>query len=124
MTILSIIIFSLIGLLIAGLGGFFVYLIRSNMRQGRTIRAQLAQRVESLRMSKMLGKLGLDFDSYLHRVPLHKINESMNKCETCTTTEQCDEKLQQDVISAKEIDFCPNHECLDIYHETESKPAN
>lgn len=82
------------------------------MQQGRLVRRKLAQRIESLRISKMLRALGLDPSQYLHTVPLHKINQSMNKCEHCQTTDQCDEKLKQGSIKADEIDFCPNHEDL------------
>jgi hypothetical protein len=87
------------------------------MQQGKVVRQKIAQRVESLRMSKMLKALGLDFSQYLYTVPLHKINDSMNKCESCHTTDICDNKLQQGHIEPDQIDFCPNHECLGKFSE-------
>ena len=108
----SYIAFFVLGILFLILALFFVLLISRNLQQGKRVRQKIAERVESLRMSKMLKALGLDFTQYLYTVPLHQINDSMNKCEQCATTETCDEKLQQPHIEADEIDFCPNHECL------------
>lgn len=95
----------------------FVLLITRNVKQGRVVRHKLAERVESLRMSKMLAALGIDFSSYLHQIPLNKISESMNKCDDCSTLDQCDDKLQQEIIKPEEIDFCPNQECLTKFTE-------
>ena len=109
--------FIVLGIVFSILALFFILLISKNMQQGKIVRQKIAQRVESLRMSKMLKALGLDFSQYLYTVPLHKINDSMNKCEQCPTTDICDEKLQQPHIEPEQIDFCPNHECLGKFSE-------
>lgn len=117
MNILNNIILVLLAIAFAVLVIGFLMLITRNVIQGRVVRHKLAERVESLRMSKMLSALGIDFSSYLHQVPLNKINESMNKCDDCSTLDQCDDKLQQEIIEPEEIDFCPNQECLTKFTE-------
>ena len=104
-----------IGFIVLAVG--FVLLISRNVKQGRVVRQRLAERIESLRMSKMLSALGIDFSSYLHQVPLNKINASMNKCDDCSTLDQCDDKLQQKTLQPEEIDFCPNQDCLTQFTE-------
>ena len=123
MAITSYIILIIIALAFTALALFFVLLISKNVREGKVMREQLEIRVESLRMSKMLRALGLDFSKYLYRVPLTKINHSMNNCETCDVTDQCDEKLKQPEIKPEEIDFCPNHECLGKFNEIKPEKA-
>ena len=117
MSYFSYLIFITIGITFLILAVFFVLLISKNMRQGMEVRRSIAARVESLRMSKMLRALGLDLSRYLYTVPLHKINDSMNKCEACQTTEVCDDKLQSGHIEPDQIGFCPNHECLGKFSE-------
>ena len=121
MTVLSAIFVAVFAIIIVALAVLFTLLIRKNITQGRVVRKQLAKRVVPLRMNKMLAALGIDFDKYLHQVPLHRINESMDKCETCDTVEQCDQSLQKPEISTDNIDFCPNQECLTRYIELQDK---
>ncbi len=123
MTVVSFIILAFIAAIIAGLSVAFVWLISRNLRQGREVREQLAERVKGLRMIKMLSMLDLDFNRYLHRVPLHRINESMRNCETCPTTAQCDEVLQQETVTPQDIDFCPNQNCLGKFVELDKSPT-
>jgi hypothetical protein len=117
MHILNYIILILLAVAFIAVGAGFILLITGNVRQGRVIRQRLAERVESLRMRKMLKALGIDVSSYLHQVPMNKIKESMNKCDDCSTIDQCDEQLQQETFTPEKIDFCPNQECLTKYTE-------
>lgn len=96
---------------------YFLLLITKNVKQGQVVRQKLAKRVETLRMTKMLSSLGLDFNQYLHSVPLSKVSESMGKCESCPTTEICDQKLKLDNLEIKDINFCPNQESLGQFSE-------
>jgi len=111
--------FIVLGIVFLVLALFFVILISKNMKQGKVVRQRLAQRVESLRMSKMLRALGLDLTQYLYTVPITKINDSMKKCEHCPTTDICDDNLQKGHLETDEIDFCPNHECLGKFKQME-----
>lgn len=117
MNILNYIIMALMAIAFIVLSVGFVLLIMRNVKQGRVVRHKLAERVESLRMSKMLKALGVDFSSYLHQVPVNKINESMNNCDDCSTIDECDVKLQKETLKPEEIDFCPNQECLSKFTE-------
>ena len=121
MSIISMLVLGIMALAVGILSVGFVWLISRSISQGADVRVELAQRVESLRMSKMLKKFGLDFDHYLHQVPLSQIKKSMNNCENCTTTQQCDEALKQEVVDPQAIEFCPNHECLGRFSELNQK---
>lgn len=123
MTILSFILLTLMGSAMLLLAFSFALLVKRNIQQGTLVREQLAKRVESLRMSKMLKALGLDFQGYLYRVPLSKINSSMKNCENCATTDQCDDMLQQPQIDPAQIDFCPNQACLTQFTQLEKSKA-
>ncbi|MCP4077751.1 MAG: hypothetical protein GY744_16385 [Gammaproteobacteria bacterium] len=112
MAIISYILLAILGIAFTIVGLYFLILITRNVKQGLVVRHLLAKRVESLRMTKMLRGLGLDFNQYLHTVPLSKVSESMGKCESCPTTEICDDKLKQGSLEIQDIDFCPNQECL------------
>ena len=117
MAIASYIMLAIIAIAFTALALFFVLLISKNVSTGKAVREQLALRVESLRMSKMLRALGLDFNKYLYSVPIKNISDSMNNCEGCQVTDQCDDKLKQPEINPEEIEFCPNHECLGKFKE-------
>lgn len=121
MEIINYIVLAILGIALTVVSLYFLILIANNVRQGRVVRKLLAERVESLRMSKMLHALGLDFNKYLHSVPLCQINESIGKCETCSTTDECDQKLKVDKVGIKDIGFCPNQECLGQFHKLEKK---
>lgn len=123
MSIISLLLFVLMSLAIIVLAVSFALLVMRNMKQGQLVREQLAQRVETLRMSKMLKALGLDFRGYLYRVPLSKISSSMKNCENCSTTDQCDEMLKQPEIDPAQIDFCPNQDCLSQFTKLEKVQA-
>ncbi len=114
---ISFILFAIIGLVFTLLGMFFVIRIGSSVKAGLSVRQQLAARIESLRMSKMLKALGLDSNQYLFGIHLATINNSMNNCEKCDSSEICDKKLQQKSIKPEDIDFCPNQACLTQYHQ-------
>ena len=123
MTALSLIVITVFVLAIGTVAIAFLLLINKNLQQGQTIRQRLAERVHGLRMAKMLSKLGIDFDQYLHQVPLHKINESMDKCDDCQTVGLCDEALKQPEIKPENIDFCPNQSCLTRVSELQHKES-
>jgi hypothetical protein len=123
MEIISFILLGVLGLAIVTISVFFVLIISKNMKNGRKFRRDLAQRLNQLRMTKLLTALGLDFDIYLHQVPVHKITQSMSKCESCVTTSACDEKLSQPAIQQTDIEFCPNQESFIEFSELTGKAA-
>ena len=92
MSILNNLILVLIGFAFVALMAGFFLVIANNMRQGRVFRGKVANHVESLRMGRMLAALGIDTSSYLHDVPVHQVNANLKNCESCTSTDACDDK--------------------------------
>ena len=123
MIVVNYIVLALLAIAFVVLAVGFLMLITRNMRQGRVVRQHLARRVESLRMSRLLNSLGIDFSKYLHIVPISKINDTMNKCETCLTSDYCDEQLAKPNLTIDNIDYCPNSDCLRQFHEMEKNQA-
>ena len=101
---------------IALMAGFFL-LIAQNMRQGRVFRRNVAQHIETLRMGKMLGALGIDTSAYLHDLPMHQVNAEVKLCQSCENTGTCDDKLQNDSLTPDDVDFCPNQQSLASYKQ-------
>jgi hypothetical protein len=110
MEIISYILLAILALAMTMISVFFVVLFRKNMQQGREFRRNLAQGLQPLRMSKVLSALGLDINLYLHKLSVHNIKQHMSKCENCSTTGACDEKLSQPTIQHAELEFCPIQE--------------
>ncbi len=123
MEIISYILLAILPLAMAMISVFFVVLFRKNMRQGREFRRNLAQSLQQLRLSKMLTALGLDTNLYLHKSSVHNIKQHMSKCENCSTTGACDEKLSQPTFQHAELEFCPIQEGLVEFSTTTSKAA-
>lgn len=113
----------LVGLAFVVTAVSFALLITRNMRQGRVFRRQLAEKVDSLNMGRMLRALGIDLSAYLHKVPVAQVGDSAKNCDTCDSTEQCDEALNQHAkLEPDDIDFCPNQQCLSTFKELEGQP--
>lgn len=123
MEIISYILLAVLSLAMVMISVFFVLLFRKNMQQGREFRRNLAQSLQKLRMSKVLSALGLDTNAYLHKLSVYNIKQHMSKCENCTTTGACDEKLSQPSIQHAELEFCPIHEGLFEFSTSTSKAA-
>jgi hypothetical protein len=123
MEIISYILLAILASAMTMLNVFFVLLFRKNMRQGREFRKNLAQSLQQLRMSKVLSALGLDSNAYLHKSSVHNIKQHMSKCENCSTTGACDEKLSQPTIQHVELEFCPIQEDLFEFSTTTRKAA-
>lgn len=109
MQIISFILLAVLALSMVMVSIFFVYVISKNMQQGRIFRRKLALSLQQLRMCKIIHALGLDFDVYLHTSTVQNINHNMSQCKNCSSTQACDEKLSQQSIELKEIEFCPVH---------------
>ena len=124
MALLNYIVLILIGFaFVVLIAGFFV-VIPHNMRQGRVFRRQLATKIETTRIGKVLKAFGIDVDSYLHHVPVNQINASVKNCGVCTTTDECDDRLQKGNIKDNEIAYCANQEQLVGYKRAGSFSPN
>ena len=83
-----------------------------NTRAGMKYRATLAARLEQLRLGKMLAALGIDTDSYLSLERAVDIHRHMQRCTSCTNTEDCDSRLRDENVDTETIDYCNNEASL------------
>lgn len=91
---------------------FLFVAIIFNLKTGETYRRSLAGKLDNLRLSRMLGALGVDVNAYLHSERIIDINRQMARCTACDNTEQCDDRLENNEITAGDIGFCNNEKDL------------
>lgn len=94
---------------------FFVLLpaaIVFNIKAGMAYRDGLAERIEKLRLGKMLSALGIDIDAYISQERGTVIHTNLTQCMDCKNTDQCDEQIEQGSITIDTIDFCNNEQSL------------
>jgi len=83
-----------------------------NTRAGMKYRTTLAARLEQLRLGKMLAALGIDTDSYLSRERAVDIHRHMQRCTSCSNTQECDSRLRDENVDTETIDYCNNEASL------------
>jgi len=83
-----------------------------NTRAGMQYRQGLADKLDRLRLGKMLTALGIETDSYLSSVRAVDIREQMDRCNACANTEECDTRLAEGPVDAGSIDYCNNEASL------------
>lgn len=83
--------------------------ILGNLRNGHRFREGLAGALDDLRLSRMLGFLGIDKATYLHREQAVDIKRHMQKCDSCDAKTECDQVLERDApADVDELGFCAN----------------
>ena len=83
--------------------------IFGNLRAGHRFRAGLGDTLQRLRLSRMLGYLGIDQGDYLHKQSALDIRQQMTRCEACTAQSKCDQVLTGNVAARDEsLGFCGN----------------
>ena len=83
-----------------------------NVRAGEKYRKGLAEKVNKLRLGKMLAALGVDIDVYLNSERSLEIQQHIDRCAACDNTAECDDKLSAEAIDPDSIDFCNNEASL------------
>ncbi|HHO58775.1 MAG TPA: hypothetical protein ENJ64_00935 [Thiotrichales bacterium] len=105
-----------IGSALFALVGVFVlrlfYVIARNLINGRKFHQSLEREFDRLRLSRMLGALGIDKTRYIHKLQVVDIKQQMESCSQCKNTDECDSKLDKGEIDIDAIDFCNNEESL------------
>ena len=102
LTVLYMILASLLAILL----GTAIY---KNIKTGIGFRDSLAREISELRLQRMLSRLGINSNSYLHDQRVHKIKEHISKCDSCENTETCDSRLEEQGDIAEEVtNYCPN----------------
>ena len=88
------------------------YVIMRNVIVGMEFRKNLARKVETLRLGKMLAALGIDSRSYQHSERVIDIEEHIDRCSACQNTETCDDQLAKGTVQSSKIDYCNNEASL------------
>jgi hypothetical protein len=83
-----------------------------NFRAGMKYRSALAEQLDSLRLGRMLGALGIDIDAYLAKERVVDIHQQMQRCSECTNIAPCDAGLVDGTLSPDSIGFCNNEKAL------------
>lgn len=102
---------SLFGMALSFLAVALAWAVLRNMRVGEWYRARLAERLEALRLRRLMGLLGLDTDRYLHRERIVDVERHMRSCAQCPEMARCDDALSEqrpEVVAT----FCANYEDL------------
>ena len=88
--------------------------IFGNLRRGYGFRNGLARNLETLRLSRMLGFLGIEQADYLHQQKGLEIKQQMQRCAHCGDKDRCDELLDHGNTQASvDLGFCANIDELD-----------
>ena len=104
-----------LGLLLAAFAVLLFVAILFNARAGERYRKRLAQRLDGLRLGRMLSLLGIDSNAYLHQQRVLDIHHHMNRCD------HCDERLASGKLSPEALDFCDNEAALKALAEEQGK---
>ncbi len=111
---------ALLALLLTAFAVLLFVAIIFNARAGERYRQRLAQRLDNLRLGRMLGLLGIDANAYLHEQRVLDIHHHMNRCEHCARTDSCDERLARGQLSPDDLDFCDNEATLRALAEAQT----
>ena len=123
MNVISIVIGGLLAALALAFTVLLVSAIVFNVNAGKKYRRSLANRVKQLRLSKMLGALGIDVDTYLHTERIVDIQQQMDRCSACENLDKCDDQLSQGTVDAGDIGFCNNEQSLQEIARKNSQPG-
>ena len=112
MNIITIIALMLLGLTLLIFSILLPVAIIFNVRAGEKYRQGLAEKVNRLRLGRMLAALGVDINVYLNSERSMDIQQHIDRCAACTNTSECDDKLASEAIDPDHIDFCNNEASL------------
>ena len=86
--------------------------IRKNFQTGQSIRAQIMEKIESLRFGQMLTKHNVNSQELVSKTPIREIETQIRNCDACTQTAECDRVLSKPAVSNHELVFCPNYSLI------------
>jgi len=112
MDLLSLALFIILYSIVAALGVYILAIMFLNMKRGRKYFEKLAQKLQGLRLHKMLSALGINTANYLATQKKLDIEQQMKACSECRNTEKCDQHLADGDISPDTITFCNNEKDL------------
>ena len=97
------------------------YAIGRNLVSGHKYREQLDEALSQLRISNMLGFLGIDKDEYLHKQHSVEVQKHMTKCDACEDKELSDDTLTGVRQPQTDLSFCANIEELEEIADQQRK---
>lgn len=107
----QIILFAVTGFFLLLLVVLTPYLVARSVREGMKNQQELAARVSSLPMRRMLKARRIPPGEYLLRESSARIGVQIERCESCDQIEQCDHHLtERSGPGDDKVDFCPNNE--------------
>jgi hypothetical protein len=112
MDIFSLIVSSALGLFLIYFIVRLSYVIMVNLINGRKFHQSLEHEFDKLRLSRMLGALGINKTAYIYQTNVNDIRQQMESCASCKNTDVCDEKLSGEELSTDDIAFCNNEKDL------------
>lgn len=101
-----------LALLIVAFTALLFLTIIFNVKAGAKYREPLAEKLQTLRLNKMLSALGIDTYEYLHKENVVTIHQQMDRCTACVNTVECDDNLSSNTVVIEKIDFCNNESSL------------
>ena len=84
-----------------------------NIKTGIRFRQALSEKIDGLRLGRMLSRLGITNKGYLYEQRIHKIRHHIDQCEACENIDICDARADDmDEIDNDIATYCPNAEDL------------
>ncbi len=90
-----------------------VIMLLGMWRSGRALRAynrDVRARLASLRIARMLDRLGIGRERFLHKNSPLNVERRLHACATCSDLDTCDRYLAGEALD--ERTFCPNYPAL------------
>ena len=119
MSSFSFIFFIGLAFLLAGLGILMVLRSHKRANQKRGLRRHFAEKMKDTPLPKMLQALGIGGSTFLYRESVDNIGESIKNCETCETTDQCEESLKIPELNPEDVEFCSNKKYLSKFSRSQ-----
>ncbi len=113
---------SVVGLSLAVFAMALTWAILHNLREGQAFRQLLAQRLEQLRLHRLMGLMGLNTGKYLYQERIHDVERHMRACASCAETSRCDQALEHQQPEAA-AEFCANYQDLQKLQRKEDEPV-
>jgi len=112
MNTLTIIAMALLALVLLFFSVLLPLAIVFNLRAGERYRQGLAERIDRLRLGRMLAALGIDVNVYLSSERGLDIRDHIERCSACENTAECDDRLARNDVAPDSIGFCNNEASL------------
>lgn len=108
MTLPSYILALITAFIIAMVGILIVRRSQLRCAQRRELRRELIARFKGLPLPRLVQSAGINFTKYFYSVPLEHVHETIQICESCSSSHRCESEMEKTQFEISDIDFCPN----------------